>query len=125
MAFSGKLYMNSEMRSIVSEIRDEIWLFLRQEQPKIIKHESDIFFQDLEKFDGVGGWLNTENGQYYFDAVKVFRTRKDAEKYAQEQGQIAYFHLTTGTEIKTPPVTITGGIPSGIGFSRTNGVIVR
>ena len=83
------------------------------------------FFQDVEKFDAVGGWLNTDNGQYYFDAVKVFRTKKQAEKYAQEQGQIAYFHLTTGTEIKTPPVTITGGIPSNVGFSHTDGVILR
>ena len=83
------------------------------------------FFQDAENFDGVGGWLNTDNGQYYFDAVKVFKSKKQAEKYAQEQGQIAYFHLNTGREIKTPSVTITGGIPSNVGFSHTNGVIVR
>lgn len=83
------------------------------------------FYQSLEKFDGVGGWFNADNGQYYYDAVRIFRTKKQAEKYAQEQDQLAYFHLTSGKEYKTPPITITGGIPNSTGFSSTDGIIVR
>ena len=40
--------MTLEMRDILLESREEIWLFLRQEQPKIVKIQSDKFFQDLE-----------------------------------------------------------------------------
>ena len=41
--------MPSDMRGILTEARDEIWLFLRKEQPKIVKLQSDRFFQDLEQ----------------------------------------------------------------------------
>lgn len=41
--------MPPELRDIISEARDDIWLFLRQEQPKIVKQQSDKFFQDLEQ----------------------------------------------------------------------------
>ena len=45
--------MPPEMRDIISEARDDIWLFLRQEQPKIIKQQSDKFFEDLEQALGI------------------------------------------------------------------------
>lgn len=83
------------------------------------------FFQPLERFDAVGGWLNEDNGQYYFDAVRIFRTKKQAEKYAQDNGQLSFFHLTKGKDYKTPPVTITGGIPDSTGFSSSDGYIAR
>ncbi|MEY4092412.1 MAG: hypothetical protein RLZZ496_1594 [Pseudomonadota bacterium] len=41
--------MPPELRNIISDARDDIWLFLRQEQPKIVKLQSDKFFQDLEQ----------------------------------------------------------------------------
>lgn len=59
-----------------------------------------VFKQPHERFDGVGGWLNEEDGQYYFDAVKVFTDRKEAVKYGKEQKQIAIYDLNKGKEIK-------------------------
>jgi len=59
------------------------------------------FYQQLERFDAVGGWLNAQNGQYYFDAVKVFKTEAEANQYAIENNQIAYYDLSNGREIKT------------------------
>ncbi|WP_034256822.1 hypothetical protein [Adhaeribacter aquaticus] len=48
----------------------------------------------------VGGWLNTENNQYYFDSCKVFRSRKEAIEFGREQEQLAIFDLTNLEEIK-------------------------
>lgn len=83
------------------------------------------FYQPLERFDAVGGWLNEDNGQYYFDAVRIFRTKKEAEKFAQDNGQISFFHLTKGKEYKTPSLTVTGKIPNSVGFSSTSGYITK
>lgn len=43
----------------------------------------------------VGGWLNQENGQYYFDAVQVIADREEAITVGVENEQIAIFHLDT------------------------------
>ncbi|GAB2553277.1 hypothetical protein [Amycolatopsis magusensis] len=48
----------------------------------------------------VGGWLNSENGQFYFDSCKVFNFRKAAIEFGREQKQIAIFDLTNLEEIK-------------------------
>jgi len=74
-------------------------------------------FQNLEKFDGVGGWLNTDNNEYYFDAIKIFNTEAEANFYAFHNDQISFFDLTNGVEIKTTPPTLTGGIGGNVGFS--------
>lgn len=49
----------------------------------------------------VGGWLNDENGLYYYDSVKVFKNSelKKAIEFAKEQKQIALFDLTNLKEI--------------------------
>lgn len=49
----------------------------------------------------VGGWLNLENGLYYFDSVKVFKNQelKQAIEFAIENEQIAIFDLTNLKEI--------------------------
>jgi hypothetical protein len=49
----------------------------------------------------VGGWLNIENGLFYFDSVKVFRNSelKEAIKFGIENEQIAIFDLTNLKEI--------------------------
>jgi hypothetical protein len=49
----------------------------------------------------VGGWLNTENGEYYFDSVRIIENREEAQRFAEEQEQIAYFHLDTFATIPT------------------------
>lgn len=49
----------------------------------------------------VGGWLNSENGYYYFDSVKVFEDSKleEAIKFAKENEQMAIYDLTNQKEI--------------------------
>ena len=48
----------------------------------------------------VGGWLNSENNQYYFDSCKVFKNREAAIEFGRENEQIAIFDLTNLEEIK-------------------------
>lgn len=48
----------------------------------------------------IGGWLNTDNEQYYFDSVKIFRSLDKAMQFAREQKQIAIFDLTNLIEIR-------------------------
>jgi len=50
----------------------------------------------------VGGWLNVENGKFYFDSVKIFKNseQKFAEAFGISQNQIAIFDLTNLEEIK-------------------------
>lgn len=49
----------------------------------------------------VGGWLNSENGYYYFDSVKVFEESKldEAIEFAKENEQMAIYDLTNQKEI--------------------------
>lgn len=48
----------------------------------------------------IGGWLNSENKEYYFDSCKVFKNRKAAIEFGIENKQIAIFDLTNLEEIK-------------------------
>ncbi len=47
-----------------------------------------------------GGWLNTDNNQYYYDATVICTTREEAEALAQQNHQIAYFDLENMEEIR-------------------------
>jgi len=49
----------------------------------------------------VGGWLNTENGLYYFDSTKLFpeTSLKDAIQFGKENEQYSVFILSTYTDI--------------------------
>lgn len=49
----------------------------------------------------VGGWLNSQDGYYYFDRVKIFEDSKidEAIKFAKENEQIAIYDLTNEKEI--------------------------
>ena len=51
----------------------------------------------------VGGWLNPENGLYYFDSTKLFpeTALKDALLFGKENGQQSLFILSTYTSIPT------------------------
>lgn len=54
------------------------------------------------RHDGfVGGWLNTENGLYYFDSSKLFpeTSLKDAILLGKENGQQSVFILSTQTNV--------------------------
>jgi hypothetical protein len=69
--------------------------FGKQDLENVINHS-------LKNSKMIGGWLNYENGLYYFDSVKVFRNSelKEAIEFAIENEQIAIFDLTNLKEIK-------------------------
>ena len=49
----------------------------------------------------VGGWLNTENGLYYFDSTKLFpeTSLKEAIQFGKENGQYSVFILSANSDI--------------------------
>lgn len=67
-----------------------------------IQHLQEVINHALENNKTVGGWLNVENGLYYFDSVKVFKNSElsEALKFASENEQIAIFDLTNLKEIR-------------------------
>src|SRR5690606_1615432 len=50
----------------------------------------------LENEKTIGGWLNGDNGLFYFDSIKVFKNSeiKEAMKFGIENEQNAIFDLT-------------------------------
>ena len=50
--------------------------------------------------NALGGWLNTENGKYYYDAVIVCENLQDAIELGKANGQIAIFDLNNMVEIR-------------------------
>lgn len=48
----------------------------------------------------LGGWFNTEDGNYYFDSCKRFTDKNKALTFAKETKQLAIFDLSTQTEIR-------------------------
>ena len=50
----------------------------------------------------VGGWLNNENGFFYFDSNRVFKNSrlKTAIRFAKQNKQLAIFDLTNLKEIR-------------------------
>ena len=52
------------------------------------------------EINAVGGWYNSENDRYYFDAVIVVDTLEEAIKLGRENKQIAVFDLANLREIR-------------------------
>lgn len=48
----------------------------------------------------IGGWLNSENGHFYFDSCKLFTDLNEAIEFGKANKQIAIFDLTNLNEIK-------------------------
>ena len=48
----------------------------------------------------VGGWLNEDNGKYYFDSCQIFTDRDEAIKFGIENKQIAIYDIGNNNEIK-------------------------
>ena len=66
----------------------------REQLPKVVNHAL--------LHDGyIGGWLNTDNGLYYFDSSKLFpeTSLKEAIEFGKENGQYSAFILSTLSEI--------------------------
>lgn len=53
---------------------------------KVLKHA-------LEHEKKVGGWLNEENGEFYFDSIRIFTDPDEAIRFGRENQQIAIFDL--------------------------------
>lgn len=62
----------------------------------------DVVAHALAHDGYVGGWLNSEDGLYYFDSVRIFSEDEldEALLFAEENGQQAIFVLSSGTEIR-------------------------
>lgn len=41
----------------------------------------------------VGGWLNEENGMFYFDSIRIFTNLEEAKRFGRENNQIAIFDI--------------------------------
>ena len=41
----------------------------------------------------VGGWLNEETTQFYFDFIKIFTNLEEAKRFGRENKQIAIFDI--------------------------------
>lgn len=69
--------------------------FGKESLQKVIQHA-------LQNDRKIGGWLNDENGNFYFDSVKVFKNNelKEAIEFGITNEQIAIFDLTNLKEIK-------------------------
>ena len=48
----------------------------------------------LEHEKKIGGWLNEENDQFYFDSIRIFADLEKAKQFGRENQQIAIFDLT-------------------------------
>jgi hypothetical protein len=48
----------------------------------------------------VGGWLNIENGKYYYDSCRIFTNRNEAIEFGKANKQIAIFDITNLELIK-------------------------
>lgn len=53
-----------------------------------------------KQINAVGGWLNSENGKYYYDAVIVCNTLDEAIILGRANNQLAIFNLNTLEEIR-------------------------
>lgn len=53
-------------------------------------------------FDGLafGGWYNSKNGYYYYDATVIVKDRAKALEIARVNGQLAIFNLDKKEEIR-------------------------
>ncbi len=47
-----------------------------------------------------GGWLNSDNNMYYYDATVICNTKATADSLAKANHQIAYFDLKNMEEIR-------------------------
>lgn len=66
------------------------------------REKLDFVVRHALQHDGyVGGWLNTENGLYYFDSTRLFPEDKlaDALKFGKDNGQTSAFILSLQADV--------------------------
>ena len=66
----------------------------RDQLDKVVSHA-------LEHDGYVCGWLNKDNGLYYFDSTRLFPENQldEALKFGKENGQYSVFILSSGGEV--------------------------
>ena len=90
-----------DIRSM-SEPTEGIAVSYLETQNSHSRYQLDKVIRHALSHDGyVGGWLNTENGLYYFDSAKLFpeTSLKDAIQFGKENGQYSLFILSSSTDI--------------------------
>jgi fructokinase len=60
---------------------------------RVLKHA-------LDNEKTVGGWLNDEDGSFYYDAIRIFTDPEEAKHFGRENNQIAIFDLSNLRLIK-------------------------
>lgn len=58
---------------------------------KVIK-----YVQDHPEVDAFGGWYNSEDEQYYYDATNIVSTKVEAIELARINKQLAFYCLDNG-----------------------------
>ena len=58
------------------------------------------YVEDHPEVNAFGGWYNSENGMYYFDATIIVDDLKQAIELGRANKQIAIFDLTNCKEIR-------------------------
>ena len=53
-----------------------------------------------QEINALGGWFNSRDNEYYFDAVIICKTLEEAIALGKLNNQIAIFDLNTMTEIE-------------------------
>lgn len=92
-----------EIRSM-SEPKEGIAVSYADTQNSHSRDQLDKVVGHALQHDGyVGGWLNSEDGLYYFDSSRLFpeNALKDAILFGKDNGQYAVYILSTNTEIPT------------------------
>ena len=90
-----------DIRSM-SEPTEGIAVSYLETQNSHSRYQLDKVIRHALSHDGyVGGWLNTENGLYYFDSTKLFpeTSLKEAIQFGKENGQYSLFILSSSTDI--------------------------
>lgn len=54
------------------------------------------YVQDHPEVDAFGGWYNSEDGQYYYDATIIVATKAEAIELARINKQLAFYCLDNG-----------------------------
>ena len=97
--------------------------------PAIIEGYRDAHRKAMGPSDYVGGWRNDDDGYTYLDISRWFRTKEEAQAYAEEQGQIAFYGVK---EQDSLPTTLTqeaadaikARLRQDVGFENKNAVRV-
>lgn len=85
------------------ELKKGISVAYAETQNKHDREDLDYVISHAKEHEGyIGGWLNSEDGLYYFDSVRIFPENSIAQatEFGRLNGQDAVYVLSKGTEIR-------------------------